>query len=323
MHIDRRLVGFGLFLIMVGAVMVAVRQGLISEETARQAWTLWPLVLVGAGLSIVLAGRPGAAIGGLVLALTFGAILGGVAATGVFPGVGFCSADSSEGTAFADVGGDLGTEARISVEQDCGDLTIGSVSGSTWSLSGTSRDGRSPRINRGSDSLRIATPDGGPFDVGGSGGWDLIVPRDTALDLDISVNGGASRIALGGANLTALKIDANAGSVDLDLAEVASIGDVEIDVNFGSATVRLPNRSMTASLSANAGSVALCLPTGAGLRVELDSVAASSDFSSHGMILANKAWETPGYADATVRVNVRADVNAGSLALDPPRQCAG
>ena len=53
MHIDRRLVGFGLFLITVGGVMVAVRQGLLSEEAARQAWTLWPLILVGVGLSIV------------------------------------------------------------------------------------------------------------------------------------------------------------------------------------------------------------------------------------------------------------------------------
>ena len=112
MHIDRRLVGFGLFLITVGGVMVAVRQGVISDDTARQAWTLWPLILVGVGLSIVLAGRPGAAIGGLVLAVTFGAILGGVAATGVFPGVGFCSGTGDEGTRFADTAATSGRRPR-------------------------------------------------------------------------------------------------------------------------------------------------------------------------------------------------------------------
>ena len=42
MQIDRRLVGFGLFLITVGTVMVAVRQGVLSEETAGRAWSLWP-----------------------------------------------------------------------------------------------------------------------------------------------------------------------------------------------------------------------------------------------------------------------------------------
>ncbi len=52
MQIDRRLVGFGLSLITVGAVMVAVRQGLLSEDTAGRAWSLWPLILVGIGPSI-------------------------------------------------------------------------------------------------------------------------------------------------------------------------------------------------------------------------------------------------------------------------------
>jgi hypothetical protein len=67
----------------------------------------------------------------------------------------------------------------------------------------------------------------------------------------------------------------------------------------------------------------LCLPAGAGLRVRLDSAAASNDFEDHGMVEANDGWETPGFADAAVRLDLRASVNAGSLALDSTRQCAG
>ena len=323
MHIDRRLVGFGLFLITVGGVMVAVRQGVLSEDAARQAWTLWPLVLIGIGLSIVLAGRPGAAIGGLVLAVTFGAILGGVAATGIFPGIGLCSGDRSQGTAFADPGGDLGAQARVSVTQDCGDLTIGTVAGTTWSLSGISRDGRTPSIDRGQDTLRITSPDTGPLNVGGANAWDLVLPRDPAIDLEVRVNGGAGRVALAGANLVGLSVNANAGSLDLDLRDVTATGDATIEVNFGSATVRLPNRSMSGTLSVNAGSAAICLPSGAGLRVKLGSVAASNDFGSHGMTEVDGVWETPGYATAAVRLDLRATVNAGSLSLDPARTCAG
>ena len=40
------------------------------------------------------------------------------------------------------------------------------------------------------------------------------------------------------------------------------------------------------------------------------------------MVEANGTWRTEGYDEATVRIDLRADVNAGSLALDPPRQCA-
>lgn len=323
MHIDRRLVGFGLFLITVGGLMIAVRQGLLSADDAQKTWTLWPLILVGVGLSIVLAGRPGAAIGGLVLALTFGAILGGIAATGAFPGVGLCGSDRGHGSAFPASGGQLDSSARVTIDHDCGDLTIGTVAGSTWNVSGESTDGRPPLIDDGPNSLHVRSRDGAPFDLGGTSIWNVIVARDPALDLSVTVNGGQSRITLAGAHVSALRIDANAGSIDVDLREVASVGDATIDVNFGSATLRLPNRSLSASLSVNAGSAALCVPSGAGLRVKLDSAAASNDFAGHGLIETNGAWETPGYATAAVRLDLRADVNAGSLALDPVRQCAG
>ena len=323
MQIDRRLVGFGLFLITIGVVMVAIRQGLIDEATARQAWNLWPLILVGVGLSIVLEGRPGASIGGLLLAITFGAILGGVASTGVFPGAGLCTGDGGNGTSFADGGGDLGANASITISQDCGDLTIGTVDGSTWSVSGAARDGRAPQIDRSGDRLTIESRDDGPLDNGGSGDWTVVLPRATAIRLEVTVNGGQSRFALDGAHLESLSVDANAGSVDLDLREAASVGDTTIDVNFGSAIVRLPNRSFSAELSINAGSTAICLPAGVGLRVELDSVAASNDFADHGLIEANGTWQTPGYGSAEIRIELKADVNAGSLSLDPARTCAG
>lgn len=323
MQIDRRLVGFGLFLITVGGVMVAVRQGILSEEAARQAWNLWPLILVGIGLSIVLAGRPGAAVGGLVLAITFGAMLGGVAATGVFPGVGLCSGGGGgQGAPFSDGGGDLGPSARVSIEQNCGDLTIGTVDGTTWSVSGASRDGRPPEIQGRAGILQITTRNGGPVDLGGSGDWTVVLPRDSAIQLEVKVNGGQSRLALAGSHLDSLAVDANAGSIDLDLREAAAVGDTTIEVNFGSATLRLPNLSLRAELSVNAGSAAICLPTGAGLRVELDSAAASNDFGAHGLIETNGSWQTPGYDTAPVRIDLRADVNAGSLALDPARTCS-
>lgn len=323
MHIDRRLVGFGLFLITVGGVMVAVRQGVLSESAARQAWTLWPLILVGSGLSIVLAGRPGAPLGGLVLAITFGAMLGGVAATGVFPGTGLCSAGDDDGATFSDGGGDLGPSARVTISQDCGDLTVGTVDGTKWSLSGASRDGRPPEIQRLADSLRITTRDDGPFDLAGSGDWTVVLPRATAVDLDLKVNGGQSRLAFAGSHLDALSIDANAGSVDLDLREASAVGETALAVNFGSATVRLPSLSLRLDLSVNAGSAALCLPSGAGLRVRMDSVAASNDFAAHGLVETNGSWQTPGYDSAEIRIDLQADVNAGSLALDPVRTCAG
>ena len=322
MHIDRRLVGFGLFLITAGGAMVAVRQGLVAPDAAARAWTLWPLILVGVGLALVLAGRPGAAAGGLVIANTVGAMLGGAVASGSLPGVGLCAGQRGHGTPFAAQGGDLGSRTAVTIAQDCGDLTVHVVGGTTWTVSGETRDGRSPRVDAAVGTLRIESPDGGPFDLGGSGGWDVALGRDATLDLTIRLAGGRGEAALAGATIGRLRAEANAGSLELDLGEVAGLGEATIEVNFGSATIRLPNRSFSGSLSVNAGSAALCLPTGAGLRVELDSAAASDDFDDHGLVKVGGAWETLGYAAAAARIDLRANVNAGSLTLDPTRQCA-
>jgi len=322
MQIDRRWVGFGLFLVTVGAVMIGVRQGWVDPEIAGRAWTLWPLLLIGAGLSILLTRGAGAAVGGLVVAVTLGAIVGGIAATGSF-GSGLCAGDANDGQSFPETSGTL-DRGSVSLVQSCGDLTIGTVAGTTWSLGGVSSDGRAPRVESASDRLRIESDRDEGFDLDGSTSWELVLPRDPTVSLDLEANAGAGRIALGGAHLTSLSIKRNAGSVDLDLREVAALDSFELEVNAGSATLRLPNLSVSGSLQVNAGSIAICRPEGVGLRITLeDSVAASNDFANHGLTERNGVWESAGYATAPLRIAIEAQANAGSLPLDPAGPCAG
>jgi len=323
-RIDRRLVGFGLFLVTVGIVMVAIRQGLIPDESARRAWNLWPLLLIGFGLSIILAGRPGAAIGGLITAVTFGAIVGGVAATGSIGPIGLCTGDRGQGTAFAQAGGDLGPTAHVAIEQACGELDITTVAGSTWSLSGVSGDGRSPTVSATALDLRIESGSGGPFEIGDSSAWDIALPRTPAIDLEVTASAGDARLLLAGANLSGVSVVRNAGSIRVDLRDVAGLGSLSLEANAGSATLWLPNRSLTGKLQANAGSIAICLPAGAGLRVATgESVAASNNFAARGLIRNGETWETPGFAGAEVRIELSAEANAASLSLDQPSSCAG
>jgi hypothetical protein len=323
MRIDRRLVGFGLFLVTVGIAMVAVRQGLIPEETARRAWSLWPLLLIGTGLSIILAGRPGAAIGGLIVAVTLGVFVGLVVATGSFaPRI--CGDDAERGTAFADTGGDLQAAARVRIEQSCGDLHVSAVAGSHWSLGGVSSDARPPAIETSPDQLRIHSRDGSPFDLGGSSTWNLGLPRVPAIELQVQTNAGDAVLALGGANLTTLSIHRNAGSIAIDLRDAVALGGLDLEVNAGSATLWLPSRSVSGNVAVNAGSLALCLPAAAGLSVDIgDNVAASNDFEAHGLTRSGDRWQTPGFATAAVRIELAADANAASLLLDPPDACGG
>ena len=54
MRVNRGLLGWGVFFIVLGAVPLAVQAGVVSEARVREAWQLWPLILVGIGLGLVL-----------------------------------------------------------------------------------------------------------------------------------------------------------------------------------------------------------------------------------------------------------------------------
>jgi hypothetical protein len=308
--------------VTVGVVMVAVRQGLISDDTARRAWNLWPVILIGFGMSMILAGRPGAAVGGLVVAVTLGAIVGGVAATG---SIGICTGDREAGTANApDATGDLGASAHVTIEQACGDLDVSTRTGSMWAAGGVSGGSHPPTISATASDLRITSPTSGVLESGGSSTWHVVLPRSPSIDLDVTTSAGDARLELAGANLASLSLVRNAGAVRIDLRDAATVGPLKVTVNAGSATIWLPSHSLTGDLKANAGSMALCLPAGAGLRVATDeSVAASNNFEARGMTRNGDTWETPGYASAAVQIDLTAEANAASLSLDQPSTCAG
>ncbi len=82
MSVDRRLLNWGVFLVLVGGVPLAVAQGWIPSETVANAWELWPLILIGAGIGLILSRTPLRALGGIIVAGTFGVILGAMLAVG-------------------------------------------------------------------------------------------------------------------------------------------------------------------------------------------------------------------------------------------------
>lgn len=324
MRFDRRLTGIGLFLIFCGAVLLAVRQGLISATTAERAWTLWPLLLIGTGLSLVLAGRPASATGGLIVAVTLGTMAGALVGTGGgFPLIGCSGAHT--GSAFPAQTGQLGPVASARVEFRCGELSLGVVAGSAWRVEGSSADGQPPKITATADQIVVEPGDnGGPVFLGGaSETWRISVPAASTLAVEVTVNAGDGRVDLGGGELSNTTFVVNAGSSRIDLRNALAAGSLVGSVNAGSATVWLPALALTGDLSVNAGSLNLCAPPNIGLRlVTSESVAASNDFADRGLIHTGDAWETAGYATAAVKIVLNVSANAGSVSLNGPRACA-
>jgi hypothetical protein len=152
--------------------------------------------------------------------------------------------------------------------------------------------------------------------------WRVTLPGASLLDLDLQANAGETTVDLGGARLGTVGLQLNAGAATVDLGSVEEIETIDFGLNAGSLAVTLPNASMTGSIHANAGSVKLCAPEGAALKLETgESIVASYDYGGHGLTHDGSTWTTPGFDAAAVRIELRTEANAGSFVLDPEGGC--
>ena len=325
MHVNRALLGWGVFFLVLGSVPLAVRYGLVDASAFDTAWQLWPLLLIGAGLGLVLARTRAAIIGGLVVAATAGLMVGGLIVNGIDGfGSGFGSCGIGGGTPFADQRGTLGTSAEVSLQLDCGEVEVRSIDGGAWTLGGASHDGQPPVVSERTGRLVIESRSRQgriQFPGGGGNRWAVELPRDTRTSLDLSVNAGSAVGAFDGMRLDRVQVSVNAGSATLDLGGALEATSLEASVNAGSLTVTLPATSMTGSVSANAGSLELCVPDGVGLRIRLeDNALGSNNFADTGLVQVGDTWTTTGISSA--RIDLAASANLGSITLNPEDGCA-
>jgi hypothetical protein len=324
MRLDGRLAGWGVFLILLGAIPLLVRQGVLSSGTVAQAWSLWPLLLVAAGIGLLLRGTRLHFVGGLLAAVTLG-ILGGALVAGGFVPFGGCGRDNAA-IAFPARQGDLGAAASVELTQTCGDLTVTTAPGSGWRVEGRSSDAP-PSVDAAPDRLRVTAAEQTGFDfLASSDVWNVTVPASPRLDLQAQVNAGTGSFNLATANLGRVRVTVNAGTLLLDLSQVASIGTIDVQLNaVANPRFLFPNLPLTGTIQANAaGNIGLCAPAGVGLRLTTnDNITATNNYADRGLVRVGDAWQTPGYESAAVRIDLATRANAGGFNLETAGTCGG
>lgn len=325
MRIDQRFLGWGLFFIVLGAVPLAVRSGLVAADTAGTAVRLWPLLLVGAGIGLVLRERRVAVVGGLIVALTFGLIGGGLLAGGwIDLGSLACGDTASNGLQPQQTGGTLDAVARVTVEQRCGDVNVRIVDGTGWTLASGGAD-RAPVVTASSADLHVRSSGGRGIGLLGIGGpretWDLALPRSSTVDLTTTLDAGNGHLSLGTGHFGTVATTVNAGDMRIDLAGAVATR-VEVRVNAGDTRIVLPASSITGSLTVNAGSIEMCTPAGVGLRFTTnENITSSYDFGSSGLQKSGSTWTSSNFASAEIKIDLSTTANAGSIALNPTDGC--
>ena len=325
MHIDRRLLGWGLFFVLLGAIPLAVRTGLLDKAVVAQWPLLWPVLLIGWGLGLLLRGTPLALIGGAVSAITFGVMGGGAIATG-FGGIPFASGctNSTPAIPFATKSGDFGSTARADLVFNCGSLAVTTADGATWTVAGSDRDGDGPLIEMGASTLSVKSGTNRSFiSSGGRAHWIVTLPRSPVMALGLTLNAAEGKLDLAGASISTVSMTLNAGSITVDLSRTAQTGDVNATVNAGSAAISLPGGDRSVNVSLNAGSVSACLPVGASVRAKWSGALGSNNFSTVGLTrLDDETWTSPGFDVGQLHTELHVSANAGSFDLQFGGTCS-
>jgi hypothetical protein len=329
MSVDRGLLNWGIFLVLLGGVPLAVAQGWISTDLVERAWELWPLLLVGAGVGLILRATPFRALGGVVVSATFGVIVGSFMAVGFgafsFGSLGCGAADPGAPQLVERPGSFSGGDATVQLVASCASVAVSTTPGASWDVDVQGTENARPTIVESADRLVVRSPDG-PATFPGStrrASWAVSLGTDPRLTLALEVNGGAADVNLDGAMLTRLAIDGNAiGDTRLDL-EGALVERLDVSVNAASIAILLPASADTQGrVEGNASSVELCAPAGVGLRLLVDdNITASNNYDTAGLVQSGSAWETPGFASAATQIELATVGSAVSYVLNPEDGC--
>jgi hypothetical protein len=328
MRLNVGMFNWGVFFITLGAVPLLVTQDIISGDI--EWWSLWPFILVGIGVGLVVQRTLGDLLGGLIVALTVGVMLGGLASAAIeggFSGIGgiarSCGSESASDPFPTQQGELTGSSADVQIQLSCGDIDVATQAGTGWRLEGTNENGEPPRIESSSSGLLIAPvdDDGFVFPTAPRSSWQVTLPTGPRLDLRLDVNAGDGVARLDGATLDEMRLDVNAGSGRVDLSG-ATADRLRVQVNAGSAVVSLPSSDLTGSLQVNAGSISICAPGDVALRLTMpENIIGSNNFGSQGLTRSGDTWESPGYATAANQIDLRTEANAGSVELNHAGGC--
>ena len=111
----------------------------------------------------------------------------------------------------------------------------------------------------------------------------------------------------------------NAGDARID-ASGGKLGAVDVSVNAGRIRLRVDSDT-TGSLSANAGSLALCTPPGATLRLRVpEQLTFAHNLDDQGLAKSGDVWTREGAVGAPV-IDMAIQGNAANFTLDPAGGC--
>ncbi|MEX1343326.1 MAG: hypothetical protein AB1Z63_01510, partial [Candidatus Limnocylindrales bacterium] len=321
MRINRSLFNWGVFLIALGGVPLAVDQGWLESDIAGELGRLWPLILVGIGLGLILRWTPLSWFGGALVAATFGVIFGAAAVSlrdndlanvqSIIPAIasGACADGDAPSETTTREGIASSETFSLDLTLPCGELDISRAVTPTWRVTAAHETGEAPVVEE-SDGTDGTTA----LSVRGRGGeeiafigrqarseWEVQLPAGAQLTLRTTLDAARGTIDTGAGPVDRFDVTLNASDATFDLGEATDVVSpvASLTLNASDGRLLLPAASAQVSATLNASSLDICAPAAVPLQLELTETLSGSDLGDAGLEkVDDDTWQTPGFTRA-------------------------
>jgi len=227
-------------LVGIGLLFLLNNLGLVQVSFWRLAAALWPVVLIGVGLDLLI-GRRSSAGSLLALLLTALFFVGGALFVGVRPNTAALGDVQDIRYAPGPV-----AAADIRISASTGRLTLDSHGDVGVLVVGSVRLGSNEKLNEetgeknGKAIYRLSSSGVGVVGLSGNESvWNLRINGETPTDLDVETGIGETELHLARMQLTALKVDLGMGTTTITLPRSGTFTG-EISGGIGKLVVRVP-----------------------------------------------------------------------------------
>ena len=307
---ERRGLFWPLILITIGLVFLLVNFGYIPGVTALSLLSLWPLLLVLAGVDIAIGRRwPLAAVGIDVAVIALGLALIATQPT-MFAGSPFFIVNGgAPGERDVSVARQSATSLSLDINGGAGRFRVSGGSTALVEAHSANDDLRLRRsdVDKGGEHADVRIDQSGNRRVGGA-----TVDVETRIASDVA---------------TELQVNGGAGEFVIDLSDVM-ISSAELNVGAASLTITLPKPSLSLApsgakptgnvsveINAGASNITVHVPDGVEARVTTTGALLTLQSSNARLSTSGSSAETSGYASAQTRVTVRITAGASSVTI--------
>ena len=333
---------WAIILILAGVIWLLAQANIISRENLSVLLRVWPILLIGLGLELLI-GRQSRALSTLIILGTIGILL---VLMVVGPSIGL-AAQSTVTEAQYDQPLENAQSAEITVSVGVGNLYVRPVEDSSqlfdanirylgnvqYDASG-SNENVTVRLENDTQPLNWLAIDNifNWLNSDESARWDIGINPDVPVELNLSTGTGGADLDLGDLHLTRLSVNSGTGGIVMTMPAVEEDAaprhyEATVSLGTGGATLTLEDGiAVDLRVDSGTGGVTIDVPDNAPVRVDAETGTGGIGVPSFlnrisgdedNFVGARGVWESASYAsaDENARINIEYDGGTGGLTV--------